>query len=247
MGAKKRRYARIVPAENNVGHFELLHRKRLALLQWYAARRGWENFTAQTIVDGVRIGQWASGRRSDYFAGKLPKWLEHELQRIRGWEWNPIQGRHERHLAVLRDHVSKQGDFPRRGQIAIDGADLRVWMNYCRRGYRAGVLPGWLVDELGSIPGWSWYPSRGRFPHDKIDDTMTRTPARLLKIVQQKLDKTPREAIDEVATVVYWIDKVTDEKRERLPEEIFVARKREGWARPKESIDTGSPRRRKRT
>ena len=60
-------------------------RRMVKLLHGYVSRHGWDQLTHSTVVDGVRLGPWVRGRREAYAAGKLPVWLQTELEKIPGW------------------------------------------------------------------------------------------------------------------------------------------------------------------
>jgi len=68
-----------------------VHRRQLRnieLLRRYVETHGWKKFTTRTIVEGVNIGGWVNGRRTDYRRGLLPRWLRQQLESIPGWQWH---------------------------------------------------------------------------------------------------------------------------------------------------------------
>jgi hypothetical protein len=74
-----------------------VHRRQLRnirLLRRYVETHGWKGFTTRTIVDGVNIGGWVNGRRTDYRKGVLPEWLQQQLENIPGWRWR-VRGAQE--------------------------------------------------------------------------------------------------------------------------------------------------------
>jgi hypothetical protein len=66
---------------------EQRQQRNLGLLREYVERHGWEKFTTRTIVEGVNLGGWVNGRRTDYHKGRLEPALQEQLESIPGWKW----------------------------------------------------------------------------------------------------------------------------------------------------------------
>jgi hypothetical protein len=67
-----------------------VHRRQqrnIKLLRTFIETHGWEKFTTRTIVDGINLGGWVNGRRTDFRRGVLPRWLQEQLESIPGWKW----------------------------------------------------------------------------------------------------------------------------------------------------------------
>lgn len=61
--------------------------RNLKLLREFVAQHGWEKFTTRTIVDGVNLGGWVNGRRTDFHKERLDPALQEQLEAIPGWRW----------------------------------------------------------------------------------------------------------------------------------------------------------------
>jgi hypothetical protein len=61
--------------------------RNLELLREFVERNGWEQFTTRTVVEGINLGGWVNGRRTDYHKGRLHPWLREQLESIPGWKW----------------------------------------------------------------------------------------------------------------------------------------------------------------
>lgn len=132
------------------------YRTYLVMLREYAGQRGLENFNARTVVDGVRLGAWATCRRVDYREGRLPGWLKIELEKIPGWTWSVKEDFHRRALCLTRRFVETHGWTRFRSRTTYEGVAIGAWVTRRRSDYRNARLPEWLRRELESIPGWRW-------------------------------------------------------------------------------------------
>lgn len=65
--------------------------------------------------------------------------------------------------SLLKDFVKKHGleKLTRRTTVP-PGVDIGIWVENRRKDYRHGTIQDWLVEELESIPGWSWDPTGDR-------------------------------------------------------------------------------------
>ena len=66
--------------------------RNIDLLRKFVETHGWEKFTTRTIIDGVNVGGWVNGRRTDYRKGILSRWLQEQLESIPGWKWRLRRG-----------------------------------------------------------------------------------------------------------------------------------------------------------
>jgi hypothetical protein len=64
------------------------HTRALELTKQFVTEHGWQQFRSRTVRQGVAIGAWVTRRRSDYRNGRLPRWLQQELEAIPGWKWS---------------------------------------------------------------------------------------------------------------------------------------------------------------
>jgi hypothetical protein len=161
---------------------ETRYRKYLDLLRKFVEQNGIDRFNARTIVDGVRLGAWATCRRVDYREGKLPDWLKQELERIPGWTWSIKNDFHGRALELTKAFVTAHGWQQFRSRTVSEGVAIGAWVTRRRSDYRNGRLPHWLQRELEAIPGWEWSagPSRKRLETAGPVETSTSREAAAL-------------------------------------------------------------------
>jgi hypothetical protein len=133
----------------------------LDLLRGFAASHGLDRLTSKTVYRGKPLGIWATCRRVDYRKGKLPQWVEEELESIPGWAWDPVHCRQLRNIDLLRRFIETHGWETFTTRTVVDGINIGGWVNGRRTDYRKGVLPRWLKEQLEGIPGWQWRVRRG--------------------------------------------------------------------------------------
>jgi hypothetical protein len=167
------------------------HRPILALLRAHVARHGWEKMTHQTVVKGVRLGDWLSNRRQAHRTRKLPAWLVEELEAIPGFHWEVVAGHHEKVLAALKRFVAEKGwDALPGTELFVDGVDLRKWVYNRRTAHQNGQLSPDLAKALEAIPGWSWRP---------LEEVQRAKLELLTKVVKAGPGgRTPREVLDDL-------------------------------------------------
>jgi len=60
------------------------------MLQQYAKEHRTSRVPYTCKVDGLGLGAWVSGQRSQYAKGKLDPWRQKRLERLPGWTWDPL-------------------------------------------------------------------------------------------------------------------------------------------------------------
>jgi len=138
------------------------YRRYVKLLRQFCEQHGVEKFNARTMVDGVRLGAWATCRRVDQREGRLPKWLEDEFAKIPGWTWSAKDDFHREALDLTKQFVEQHGWSKFRSRTMVNGVSIGAWLTRRRADYRSGRLPKWLKQELESIPGFEWNVKRRR-------------------------------------------------------------------------------------
>jgi len=137
--------------------FEDAHRTWLRTLRDHVGRHGWHELRLHTLAsNGSKIGQWVTSVRLKHRSGQLPAWVSAELEKIRGWTWEPLHDRRARKLKLLRRFVDAKGWERLTRSSVIDGFEVGKWVVYCRDRYRTGALSKALARGFEAIPGWSW-------------------------------------------------------------------------------------------
>ena len=72
-----------------------------------AAEKGMGKFNARTVVDGVRLGAWATCRRIDYRERRIEARLKEELEKVPGWQWT-LQRRNGSAIVETPQHVRRE-------------------------------------------------------------------------------------------------------------------------------------------
>lgn len=127
----------------------------LAAVRAYIECHGRADFGQQTWgVGGLPIGRWAHYMREEYRNGKLPKWLQRELESLPGWAWEPAKEKQLRMIPVLRKFVANHGWDALCANTVVEGEKLGDWCHHRRRPYQEGTLPAWMKEDLEAIPGW---------------------------------------------------------------------------------------------
>jgi hypothetical protein len=149
-------------------HLERVDRYALALRDHYAGtKRLRATFTRGR--DTLNINQIRDFFRKLRLNNTLPPKLRKELDRIPGFWRLPRSESRDLRLNLLR-RLAARGGLP---EIAydeeLDGVRLGVWVNFCCKQYRVGKLDPELAQQLESIPGWTWKPSREQQTERKLD------------------------------------------------------------------------------
>ena len=98
----------------------------LDLMKDFAASERLDRLTSKTVYRGRSLGIWATCRRVDYRKGKLPRWVEEELESIPGWAWDPVHRRQQRNIDLLRKFVDTHGWEKFNTRTIIDGVNIGV-------------------------------------------------------------------------------------------------------------------------
>ncbi|MFN0248645.1 MAG: helicase associated domain-containing protein [Kofleriaceae bacterium] len=142
------------PAEE---HYE----DRLRALREHVERHGWDGFRLETIDrHGNRLGRWATHVRVLHRSGRLPQWVQKELDAIEGWTWEPRLDRQARNLDHLRRFIARHGWDELHKSTVVDGVRLGTWVVNCRHRYKHGTISDKLRRSLDSVPGWVWGDER---------------------------------------------------------------------------------------
>ena len=149
-------------------------RRMVKLLHGYVSRHGWDQLTYSTVVDGVRLGPWVRGRREAYAAGKLPVWLQTELEEIPGWSdlvmqdtWGKSR-KEQAAIQTLRRFVTDFGWVEVGTVTRVNGVLIGRFVGKWRTAHRRGQLDRRIAEQLEAIPGWSWESTYPREHHRRF-------------------------------------------------------------------------------
>jgi hypothetical protein len=143
-------------------------RRKLEVLRQYVQRHGWDRVSRYTVVDEVDLGSWTSCQKYAYAAGKLPAWLQAELEKISGWSsWaTGVMSRKEQAaVAALRQFIAKFGWVAFDSGTRVNGTQIGRFVGRWRADRRRGRLDPRLAEQLEAIPGWSWESTYPRERH----------------------------------------------------------------------------------
>ncbi|MFE0750683.1 helicase associated domain-containing protein [Gordonia sp. NPDC058843] len=190
----------------------------IAHLHRYRAVHGTSNPRQRDMIDGFKIGQWVSARRTDYRRGALPA---ERIRRIEtefpDWRWKMnARTSFSAGLAHLRSYVAAHGTSNARQHDVIDGFPIGTWVASRRAEYRAGHMRPDHVQQIESeFPDWQW-TLRARAPFHVGLDHVHRY------VAAHGSSSPPRDATIDGFPIGQWVAKRrTEYRRRRLsPERI---------------------------
>jgi hypothetical protein len=130
------------------------------LLMQYAEREGDAQVTRSHLENGVKLGQWVSGQRATYRAGRLPLERQHLLEGLPGWSWDTGGREWKFWFGLLHQYAQREGHAQVTRFHRENGFNLGHWVSKQRDTYRTGRLPLERQQLLERLAGWSW--DRGR-------------------------------------------------------------------------------------
>jgi hypothetical protein len=145
-------------------------KEKLAALSQYVSREGRARISRRHVETfrgkEILVGKWASKCRVEYAQRKLSQDRIDALGALPGWEWDPLEGEFQRHLAALKQFAVREGhvDVPR-GQLETFGDEkikLGQWVRSRRSEYSAGGLSQARIEVLENVYNWEWVPSEGK-------------------------------------------------------------------------------------
>ena len=120
-------------------------------LNHYIAREGNALVPAHHIENGLRLGSWINGLRTDMETRLMPERVK-RLNSI-GFVWDVSEHVFEQNFAFLRQFVSREGHARVPSKHVEDGFELGRWINYLRR-KRDTASPD-RIERLDAI-GFVW-------------------------------------------------------------------------------------------
>ncbi len=129
--------------EKNYGILERFHREGKDV-----------NVLRDTIIDGVKIGNWVARQRQAHKRGELPPERASRLEAI-GLSWDVWADRWAESFAIL-EHLHREGkDVNVLRDTIIDGVKIGNWVINQRQAHKRGELPPERASRLEAI-GLSW-------------------------------------------------------------------------------------------
>ena len=128
----------------------------LSALKAFAKREGHAKAPQRHIENGIDLGSFVNGRRTEYKKGKLSKERIKQLEALPGWSWTPKQDELEQKFAQLQKYVRSFGNAKVPDQYIVDDIQLGKWVGKQRQKHKAGNLLPELVARLESLNGWTW-------------------------------------------------------------------------------------------
>ena len=108
------------------------------------------------VVDGYKLGSWATVQRHKHAKGTLDGERERRLANMPGWFWDARAAHWEHGFRRLQDYVECHGHALVPQNYVIDGYKLGKWVNTQRVFRREDRLDPGRVERLEAQPGWSW-------------------------------------------------------------------------------------------
>ncbi|MGC2377410.1 MAG: helicase associated domain-containing protein, partial [Mycobacterium sp.] len=114
-------------------------------------------------VEGYRLGTWVTYQRTLHFDGALDTQLEHRLEELPGWTWDPRADQWENGFSKMLRYVERHGDA-RVAQSYKDDEGYRLggWVGEQRASYAKGGIDAERQRRLQELPGWTWNATGAR-------------------------------------------------------------------------------------
>lgn len=143
-----------LPGWSWAGRSERRWSARYAALQQYLDQNPGAMPLHTAVIGKLRVGEWVTEQRKAYTAGTLPRPLAERLDALPGWRWD--EDRWQRGLAALRDYLAQHETLDDIDNVEISGLVIGHWVKRCRDDYHSGSLQAGQIDDLESLPGWTW-------------------------------------------------------------------------------------------
>ena len=121
-------------------------------LKAFVAKSGHARPPSSAILDGYRLGQWVSVRRSRKDS-MSPEQLE-RLEALPGWVWDVREAAWDEGFQHLENFVAKNGHARPTQSAVVDGFRLGQWVTGQRQ--RQQSMNSDQRERLEALPGWVW-------------------------------------------------------------------------------------------
>jgi superfamily II DNA or RNA helicase len=118
------------------------------------------SFVPHDYCDGkFRLGQWVNSQRTLFKNGELEQARIDKLNSVDGWVWNQLDEVWNTFFQLLSAYAQEFGHAAVQSEPALYREQkLIAWVRFQRQRYRNGLLESERVQQLESLPGWTWTP-----------------------------------------------------------------------------------------
>jgi hypothetical protein len=164
--------------------------------------------------DGFGLGSWVDAQRQFSKRGGLSADRADRLEAVRGWVWNPMEGKWEEGYSHLLQFVEREAHsrVPQSYRDE-DGYRLGNWVNVQRAFRRRGLLSKERIRLLEAVPGWVW---------DAVEARWEDAYARLVRFTRRERRGVPKISFREEDgfRLGVWVDTQRQSRRHgRLSED----------------------------
>jgi superfamily II DNA or RNA helicase len=110
--------------------------------------------------EAEQIRGWKQWQRTQYFKNKLNAEKIRRIELIPYWEWNPLESRWKLFYDALAKFAETNGHSRPPRSLIVHDMELGEWVKARRREYNSGKLSAARIQELETLPGWTWDASK---------------------------------------------------------------------------------------
>jgi hypothetical protein len=158
------------------------------LLERYVAEKGTARVPVDYVVDGYRLGNWASVQRGLAANGKLSDDRRAKLDALPGWVWDILDDQWGMWMRLMREFVDEHGHANVPYPYMSGEFNLRNFVATQRGLYKSGRISDERIAELESLPGWVW---------DVLDETWHEHYAALRAFAEREGHASPKRTHEE--------------------------------------------------
>ncbi len=129
---------------------------KYALAVQFAKREGHANIPQRHTENGIELGSWINGQRTNYANGKLSQFYIKRLEELPGWVWNPKQAAWTANYLMLCEFVQEHGHAKVPDHYRHLDTQLGKWVGKQRQKFKNGQLEAERIGLLEKLPGWIW-------------------------------------------------------------------------------------------
>ena len=130
------------------------------LLKQYAKKHGHTLVPKSTKINGHDLGQFVCRNRSNYKKGILPQKMIQRFNQVPHWIWKRNSPDWQDYFFCVRMKCDVDNGFFITQTTEIDDLKIGAWCNRQRLAYKKRKLDQSQINQLESIKGWDWNPSK---------------------------------------------------------------------------------------